>query len=89
MVAFVLALLAAADAPAPLALKVGETLAICKTGTIECPAVAPICDDTSLVAAEQSEQGLVFRGLKPGTTLCSAASSAGAGFRRVYRVTVK
>src|SRR5205823_7520607 len=40
MTALLLALLAAAaDEPAPLSLKVGEKLSICKTGTLECPAV--------------------------------------------------
>jgi len=88
MIALLLALLAAAaDEPAPLSLKVGEKLSICKTGTLECPAVNPICDDTSIVTAEDGADGLAFMGLKPGTTLCSAGNSAGA--RRVYRVTVK
>jgi len=87
MIALLL-LLAAADEPAPLSLKVGGKIAICATGTIECPASAPICDDTSIASAENGPDGLVFKGLKPGTTLCSAASSSGGGFRRVYRVTV-
>jgi hypothetical protein len=79
----------AADQPHPLKLKVGESLAICKTGTIQCPASSPICDDTTVVTAELSgNEGLVFKGLKPGTTLCSAGASSGFGARRVYRVTV-
>jgi hypothetical protein len=51
------------------------------------PVVAPICDDTSVVAAEVTDAGLTFKGLKPGNTLCSAASANGA--RRVYKVVVK
>jgi hypothetical protein len=83
-----LLLLAAADAPFPLSVGVGKSVDLCSTGTIQCPAVAPICDDTSVVGAEVTQAGLVFKGLKPGSTLCSAASASGAGPRRVYRVEV-
>jgi hypothetical protein len=76
------------DAPVPLTVRVGKSVAICGTGTIQCPAVQPICDDTSVVTAEETEAGLAFKGLKPGTTLCSAASAAGVGPRRVYRIEV-
>jgi hypothetical protein len=76
------------DAPAPLTVRVGKSVAICTTGTIQCPAVQPICDDTSVATAEETEAGLAFKGLKPGTTLCSAASAAGVGPRRVYRIEV-
>jgi hypothetical protein len=79
---------AADDQPYPLAIRVGKSIAICKTGTITCPAGSPICDDTSVVDASVTEEGLVFKGLKPGSTLCSAANAQGAGLRRVYRVTV-
>lgn len=82
-----LVLLASAE-PVPLTVKVGKTVAICQTGTIQCPAADPICDDTSIATAESGEAGLVFRGVSPGSTLCSAASGAGAGHRQVYRVTV-
>jgi len=79
----------AADAPHPLQLKVGESLAICKTGTIVCPAAMPICDDGTLVEFELTlSDGLAFRGVKAGETLCSVASMDGKGLRRVYRVTV-
>ncbi len=81
-------LLAAADAPFPLSVRVGESVDICTTGTIQCPAVAPICDDLSVATAEATDAGLVFKGVKPGTTLCSAASGAGSGQRRVYKITV-
>jgi len=78
-----------ADKPYAIQLRVGESVDICKTGTIACPANNPICDDTSIVGAEiRGAQGLVFKGLKPGTTLCSAAAGSGFGLRRVYRVTV-
>jgi len=76
------------DAPYRLSLKVGETVELCRTGTITCPAGNAICDDLSVVAAEITDRGLVFRGLKAGTTLCSAGTAGGQGMRRVYRVTV-
>ena len=77
------------DKPYAIQLRVGESVDICKTGTIACPANNPICDDTSIVGAEiNGVQGLVFKGLTPGTTLCSAAAGSGFGMRRVYRVTV-
>ena len=79
---------AASDAPYPLTVKVGESAPVCKTGTIICPASEPICDDTSVATAASTPDGLAFKGVKPGTTLCSAASASGGGFRRVYRVTV-
>jgi hypothetical protein len=41
------------------------------------------------VSIETSDEGLLFKGLKPGTTICSAGSGAGKGLRSVYRVTVK
>jgi hypothetical protein len=75
--------------PHPLSLKVGEVAAICKTGTIMCPASDAICDDPSIAEPADSPDGLAFKALKPGTTLCSAASAAGSGLRRVYRITVK
>ena len=78
-----------ADKPYVIQLRVGESVDVCQTGTIACPANNPICDDVSIVGAEiKSPQGLVFKGLKPGTTLCSAAGGSGFGLRRVYRVTV-
>jgi hypothetical protein len=83
-----LLLAAADDKPFPLSVHVGESVAICATGTIQCPAAAPICDDTSVATAENTDAGLVFKGVKPGSTLCSAASASGAGHRRVYQITV-
>jgi hypothetical protein len=75
--------------PYPLEIKVGKTVAICKTGTIQCPASAATCDDTSIASVDSSEtDGLLFKGLKPGTTTCSAAATSGFGARRVYKVIV-
>ncbi len=86
------ALPAAADEPRPreqpaaVALKVGESLRVCDTRTVICPASAPICDDTSLVAIRDQGKGLEIVGLKPGRTLCSVMSANQA--RQVFAVTV-
>jgi hypothetical protein len=86
--AFLVALLLASADAFPLEVRVGKSVAICKTGTILCPAGNAICDDDTIVGVEASADGIVFRGRKPGTTLCSAASGSGAGMRSVYKVTV-
>jgi len=77
-----------ADEPHPLTVRVGEEIAICKTGTIQCPAAGPICDDLGVATAVDGPDGLAFQGVGPGQTLCSAGSSGGQGPRRVYRITV-
>ena len=78
----------APDGATPLRLRVGEAVELCRTGTVTCPAVAPVCDDPSLLEFELTGAGLRFRGAKVGETLCSVRSSGGAGIRWVYRVTV-
>ena len=94
LISCLLAFAAAAEPPVPssepypLSVKVGKSIALCKTGTIACPAASPICDDTTIVDAANTSEGLVFKGVKEGKTLCSAASDNGLGSRRVYRVTV-
>jgi hypothetical protein len=90
LLALIASAASAADSsePFPLSVKVGKTIALCKTGSITCPAASPICDDTSIVDAGNTSEGLVFKGVKEGKTLCSAASDNGLGPRRVYRVTV-
>src|SRR5260370_34349478 len=80
---------AAQDAePYPLTVKAGESVAVCTTGTIMCPASDAICDDTSVATAVSTPDGLAYNGLKHGTTLCSAASAAGRGRPRPYRIPV-
>jgi hypothetical protein len=74
------------DGGHPLRLAVGQSVALCSTGTLLCPARATFCDDTSVVVVGGDERGPVLTGMKPGTTVCSAASASGS--RRVYRVTV-
>ena len=74
------------DGALPLRLEVGEVLLLCKTGTVICPAQAPICDDGKVVSWSFGPDGLQFVAMGPGETLCSAESAN--RLRRVYRVTV-
>ena len=77
----------AQDEPFPVGLQVGETFDACASGQIVCPARAPICDDPKVAVPADVNGGLGFRGVGPGTTLCSAASAVGP--RRVFRITVR
>jgi hypothetical protein len=68
-------------------LKVGESFDICASGEIVCPARGAICDDLKVAVPVDLPGGIGFRGVSPGTTLCSAASAVGP--RRVFRITVR
>lgn len=70
-----------------LRIQVGERLNVCETGTLQCPAEAPICDAPEIATWSLGPEGLEFVGVSPGETLCSAGSAA-LRLRRVYRVTV-
>jgi hypothetical protein len=78
---------AARDRPRPVALKVKESIEVCKTGAVICPAVAPICDDNSVATIRDEGKGLEIVGLKAGQTLCSVMSANQA--RQVFAVTVR
>jgi hypothetical protein len=71
----------------PVELAVGESFDLCSSGAIACPATIPICDDPKVVVPVDLPGGLGFKGVSPGTTLCSAASAIGP--RRVFRITVR
>jgi len=75
------------DEPFPIVLRVGDTFEVCASGEIVCPARTPICDDLAVAIPVDVPGGLGFRGIGPGTTLCSAASAVGP--RRVFRITVR
>jgi hypothetical protein len=70
------------DEPYPAKLSTGETFEVCKSGQIVCPAISPICDNLKVAVPVDTPDGLGFKGVAPGTTLCSAASAAGP--RRVF-----
>ncbi len=74
--------------PYPVELQVGEIFKVCLSGQIVCPARAPICDDLKVVSVVDTPDGLGFKGIAPGSTLCSAMSGA-EGIRRVFRITVR
>ena len=77
----------AQDGAFPVGLQVGQTFDACASGQIVCPARAPICDDPKVAVPADVNGGLGFKGIGPGTTLCSAASSVGP--RRIFRITVR
>lgn len=74
------------DEAYPLRLEVGKSVKVCETGTLMCPAEAPICDDPKIATWSFGPDGLEFEGVSPGQTFCSAGSAL--KLRRVYRVTV-
>jgi hypothetical protein len=73
--------------PYPVTVGVGQSVSICKTGTIICPARVPICDDISVATVRDGKDGLEIVGVKPGTTLCSVMSAVAVRF--IYAVTVR
>lgn len=76
------------DAPLPVDLRVGEVFEVCTTGLILCPTIAPICDDPKVAVPVDTPSGLGFRGVAPGTTLCSALPAGALAGRLVFRITV-
>jgi len=77
----------AQDGAFPVGLQVGETFDACASGQIVCPTRGPICDDLKVTIPVDVNGGLGFKGVGPGTTLCSASSSVGP--RRVFSITVR
>ena len=74
------------DGPYQVELQVGEIFKVCKSGMVVCPVFMPICDDTKIIMLVDTPDGLGFKGIAPGTTLCSVGSSVGP--RRLFRITV-
>ena len=78
----------AQDEPYPVELNVGETFDVCASGLVRCPPIGNICDDPKVaIPVDIPGSGLGFRGVGPGTTLCSVGSPS--GFRRIFRITVR
>jgi hypothetical protein len=77
------------DEPYPVELGVGEIFKVCKSGVIYCPATAVICDDLKIVEVVDTPDGMGFKAIAPGTTLCSARGGAITSPRRVFRITVR
>ncbi len=74
------------DEPYPVELQIGEIFKVCKSGKVVCPVFMPICDDTKIMMLVDTPDGLGFKGIAPGTTLCSVGTSVGP--RRLFRITV-
>jgi hypothetical protein len=70
----------------PVDLMVGEIFIISKSIEIVIPVRFPICDDLKVVDVVDTPDGLAFKGIAPGKTLCSVSS--GVGPRRVFAITV-
>ena len=68
-------------------LGVGEIFKVCKSGIVVCPAIVSICDDANIVTIVNTPDGLGFKGVAPGATLCSVGTTVGP--RRLFRVTVQ
>ncbi|MCP2501248.1 MAG: hypothetical protein NCA08_06760 [Deltaproteobacteria bacterium] len=77
----------AQDGEIPIGLQAGETYDACASGQIVCPARGAMCDDLKVATPVDVNGGLGFKGVGPGTTLCSASSSVGP--RRIFRITVR
>lgn len=79
--------------PYPVDLKVGEIFVVAKSVDIVQPVRSPICDDLKIVEVVDTPDGLAFKGIAPGKTLCSVASGASmsgiGGARRVFEITVR
>jgi len=73
--------------PYPVELQVGEIFHVCIPGLVQCPAREPRCDDIKVVIVVDTPDGLAFKGISPGTTLCSVESVN--TLRRVFSVTVR
>jgi hypothetical protein len=67
-------------------LQAGEIFSVCKSGIVVCPAIVSICDDANIVTIVNTPDGLGFKGVAPGATLCSVGTTVGP--RRLFRVTV-
>ena len=67
-------------------LQAGEVFKVCKSGIVVCPAIVSICDDANIVTIVNTPDGLGFKGVAPGVTLCSVGTTVGP--RRLFRVTV-
>jgi len=71
--------------PSEVVLGVGQIFPVC--GLVTCPA-SGFCDDPKVASPVGTASGLGWKAIGVGATLCSAGSASGAGYRRVFRVTV-
>ncbi len=74
--------------PYQVVLKVGEIFILSKNVDIIRPITSPICDDLRIVNVVETPDGLAFKGISPGKTLCSVSTSSVIYKRRVFSITV-
>ena len=67
-------------------LKPGEVFRICNSGMVVCPVTAPICDNTKILELVDTPDGLGFKALSKGSTLCSVKSTVGQRF--IFRLII-
>ncbi len=75
--------------PYEVELAVGEVLKICLTGKILCPPTTAMCDDLKVAIPVDTPDGLGFKALGPGTTVCGAMGRMGTTGRPAWRITVR
>ncbi len=77
--------------PHPVELVVGEIFKVCLSGLVICPPSGVLCDDPAVAVPVETPDGVGFKGVGPGTTLC-AALPPGARYgspRALFRITVR
>ncbi len=74
--------------PYPVELAVGEVLKICLTGKILCPPTTVMCDDLKVAIPVDTPDGIGFKAVGPGTTVCGAFGRLGTTGRPAWRITV-
>lgn len=75
--------------PYPAELQVGEVLKICLTGKILCPAMGPVCDDLKVAIPVDTPDGVGFKAVGVGTTVCGAQGRMGSTGHPAWRITVR
>jgi hypothetical protein len=75
--------------PYPVELKVGEVLKICLTGKILCPAMSPTCDNLDVATPVDTPDGVGFKAVGVGTTVCGARGTMGTTGHPAWRITVR
>jgi hypothetical protein len=75
--------------PFEVQLEVGEVFPICGAGGLICPVGNAVCDDLKVAAPVEVPDGIGWKGIGPGVTLCGASAASGQGARHVFRVTVR
>jgi hypothetical protein len=68
-------------------IKVGDVFKICKSGLVVCPVRTPICDDPELIDLVDTPDGLGYKAMAKGSTICSVQSNVGQRF--IFRLVIE